>query len=62
MINLLKLPEGLTSVTKKNFVFNLLDGGIFSFGLSFVSIVTVIPVFVKHYGGSDIEIGLIPVL
>ena len=62
MIKLLKLPDGISSVTKKNFVFNLLDGGIFSFGMSFVSIITVLPVFVKHYGGSDVEIGLIPVL
>lgn len=50
------------TVVRRNFVFNVLDGALFAFGLSLVSNTTVLPVFVKRTGGSNIAIGLIPVL
>ncbi len=47
---------------KSNFFVNVFDGAFYSFGMSFISLVAVIPVFVKKIGGSSIEVGLIPVL
>ena len=37
-------------------------GAIFSLAMSFVSLQTVLPVFVKKIGGSNVAVGLIPVL
>lgn len=45
-----------------NFVLNVLDGAFFSLGLSFASATTVLPVFVQRLGGSDVAVGLIPVV
>ena len=45
-----------------NFTLNVLDGAFFSFGLSFASAATVLPVFVQRLGGSDVAVGLIPVV
>ncbi|NIW78399.1 MAG: MFS transporter, partial [Calditrichae bacterium] len=47
---------------KRNFLANLFDGAIFSFAMSFVSLGAVLPVFVKRIGGSNLAIGLIPVI
>jgi MFS family permease len=45
-----------------NFFANVMDGALFSLGLSFVSQQTVLPVMVKNIGGGNIAVGLIPVL
>lgn len=50
------------SVTQKNFILNLFDGALFLFGMTFVSMVTILPVYLKQIGGSNIAIGLIPVV
>jgi MFS family permease len=47
---------------KHNFFVNVMDGGLFAFALSFVSLQTVLPVFVKSIGGSNIAVGLLPVI
>jgi len=47
---------------KVNFFANLFDGALFAFGMSFVSLVAVMPVLVKKLGGSNMAIGLIPVV
>lgn len=47
---------------KRNFFLNVFDGSIFSFAMSFVSLQTVLPVFVKKISGSDIAVGMIPVI
>ncbi|HKB85735.1 MAG TPA: MFS transporter [Ignavibacteriaceae bacterium] len=47
---------------KRNFFLNVSDGSIYSFAMSFVSLQTVLPVFVKKISGSDIAVGLIPVI
>jgi len=39
-----------------------LDGALFSFAMTFVSLTTVLPLFVKKIGGSNIAIGLIPIV
>lgn len=62
MIKLLKLHGEYSAVVKKNFVINLFDGAVFAFAMGFVSLVTIMPVYVKQIGGSNIEIGLIPVI
>ncbi len=46
---------------KKNFFINVFDGAFYAFGMSFISLVAIIPVFVRKIGGSNIEVGLIPV-
>ncbi|MBC8401122.1 MAG: MFS transporter [Candidatus Marinimicrobia bacterium] len=45
-----------------NFACNTMDGAMYSFGMSFLSLLIVLPVFVKKLGGNEIAIGLIPVL
>ncbi|MBN1300176.1 MAG: MFS transporter [Melioribacteraceae bacterium] len=62
MLKLLRLPEKLSPVTKKNFMLNLFDGAVFSFAMGFVSMTTVLPVYVKQIGGSNIEVGMIQVI
>ncbi|HAV24188.1 MAG TPA: hypothetical protein DCX46_12015 [Bacteroidetes bacterium] len=47
---------------RQNLVANVLDGSLFAFGMSFVSLQTVLPVFVKRMGGSSFAVALIPVL
>lgn len=47
---------------KHNFFLNVFDGSVYSFAMSFVSLQTVLPVFVKKISGSDIAVGMIPVL
>lgn len=49
-------------VLRKNIVANIVDGGAYAFGISFVSLQTVIPVMVKHISNSDFAVGLVPVL
>ncbi|MCX6143625.1 MAG: MFS transporter [Ignavibacteriales bacterium] len=49
-------------VLRQNVVANIIDGGMYAFGISFVAIQTVIPVMVKHISGSDFAVGLVPVL
>jgi MFS family permease len=49
------------TILRKNFIANVLDGAFFSFGMSFVSMQTVLPVLIKKIGGGNITIGLIPV-
>jgi MFS family permease len=51
-----------TPVSRRNFFANVMDGALFAFAMSFVSLQTVLPVFVQQMGGSNIAIGLIPVL
>ncbi len=47
---------------KHNFQANIWDGALFAFGLSLVSLTTVLPVFVKRIGGSSVAIALIVVI
>lgn len=49
-------------VIKRNFIANTYDGALYSFAMSFISLNTVMPVFVKNMGGSNIAVGLISVL
>ena len=47
---------------KRNFILNVWDGAIFAFAMNFVALNTVIPVYVKKIGGTNLAIGLIPVI
>jgi MFS family permease len=47
---------------KRNFILNVLDGAIFAFAMNFVALNTVIPVYVKKIGGTNLAVGLIPVI
>jgi MFS family permease len=49
-------------VLRQNFLANILDGSMYAFGISFVSLQTIVPVMVKHISGSDFAVGLVPVL
>lgn len=50
------------STVRHNFLVNLFDGALYSFGMSFISLATVLPVFVKKIGGNNVTIGLIPIV
>ncbi len=54
--------EGDAAVVRRNFIANVGDGALYSMAMSLVSQQTVLPVFVRQIGGSNISIGLIPVL
>jgi MFS family permease len=54
--------KGEDDVWRQNLVANLMDAAMFAFGMSFVSLQTVLPVFVKRIGGSSFAVALIPVL
>ncbi len=54
--------EMQASIVRRNFVLNVFDGAVFTFGLAFAARSTVLPVFVKNAGGGSIAVSLIPVL
>ena len=54
-----KEPLLLNPETRRNFLLNWMDGTFFAFGMSFVPIVTVLPVFVQQIGGSNIAVALV---
>lgn len=56
------LNEQQTSNLKHNFTVNLLDGGLFGFGLGFASFTTMIPLFVATLTSSATLIGLVPAI
>src|SRR5262245_46502716 len=58
----MKSPHPEQRLVRWNFVANVCDGGLFAMAMSFVSLQTVLPVFVKKIGGSSVAVGLIPVL
>lgn len=51
-----------TGHVKRNFILNVWDGAIFAFAMNFVALNTVIPVYVKKIGGTNLAVGLIPVV
>jgi len=50
------------STVRFNFTCNLFDGALYGFAMSLISMVTVFPVLVKKVGGSNLAVGLIPVI
>ncbi|MFO7446265.1 MAG: MFS transporter [Ignavibacteriaceae bacterium] len=46
---------------KRNFIINTIDGSVYAFAISFISLTTVMPLFVKKIGGNNIAVALIPV-
>jgi MFS family permease len=47
---------------RNNISANIIDGSMYAFGISFVSLQTIIPVMVRHISGSDFAVGLVPML
>ena len=47
---------------KRNFVANLIDVTFFSLGLSFSSLTTIVPLFIRELGGSTLMVGLVPAI
>ncbi|MBI2619841.1 MAG: MFS transporter [Ignavibacteriales bacterium] len=47
---------------RRNILANIADGSLFAFAMSFVSIQTILPVFVQSMGGSNVAVGLVPVV
>ncbi|HDH09465.1 MAG TPA: hypothetical protein ENF84_00840, partial [Chloroflexi bacterium] len=46
----------------RNFIVNVLDFSFYSLGLSFASVMTILPLYLSHLTTSTILIGLIPAL
>ena len=61
-MQILNLGLDVNPIVKKNFILNLFDGAVFSFGMSFVSVVTILPIYLKQLGASNIAIGILPVV
>ncbi|MCC6396937.1 MAG: MFS transporter [Bacteroidetes bacterium] len=53
---------GEGDVNRRNFIANILDGALFAFAMSFVSVHTILPILVKNIGGDNIAVGLVPVV
>jgi MFS family permease len=51
-----------SGVLRQNVLANIVDGAMYAFGISFVSLQVVVPVMVKHISNSDLAVGLVPVL
>ncbi|MEW6511961.1 MAG: MFS transporter [Bacteroidota bacterium] len=51
-----------TDADRWNFFANVMDGALFSFGMSLVSQATVLPVYVRSIGGGNLAVGLIPAI
>lgn len=49
-------------IQRRNVIVNVLDGGAWVFGISFMSASTILPVFLRHLTGSPLLIGLVPAL
>ncbi|MBN2413080.1 MFS transporter [candidate division KSB1 bacterium] len=62
MVNSIMVEQYTEKYVKRNFVSNWLDGSFYAFAMSFVSNVTVVPVFVKYLGGSNVAVALIYVI
>ncbi len=50
------------SPARWNFFANVMDGALFSFGMSFAPQLTVLPLLVRSIGGGNVAVGLIPVV
>jgi MFS family permease len=55
-------PVELAGDEAWNFFANVMDGALFAFAMSLVSIQTVLPLFVRDMGGGSVAVGLIPVV
>ncbi|RKY48004.1 MAG: hypothetical protein DRP86_07020, partial [Candidatus Neomarinimicrobiota bacterium] len=62
MIRIFRDPHFRNPVIRRNFILNWTDGAFFAFGMSFVPIVTVLPVFVRNIGGGSLAVSLIQVI
>lgn len=49
-------------VLRRNLLANIVDGSVYAFGIGFVSIQTIMPVMVKKISGSDVAVGLVPLI
>lgn len=47
---------------RRNFLMMLLDASMFPFGMSFVSVITILPLFVREITTSSLAIGLVPAI
>ena len=51
-----------SSVLRRNILMHTIDGSLFLFAISFISVSTVLPVFIQRIGGNAIAIGSVSVL
>jgi hypothetical protein len=47
---------------KRNFAANFLDVAFFSLGLAFGSMTTIVPLFIRELGGSNLLVGMVPAI
>jgi hypothetical protein len=57
-----KFSEYNSPVLRRNILMHVIDGSLFLFGMSFISVSTVLPVFIQRIGGNAIAIGSVSVL
>jgi MFS family permease len=55
-------PPEQTHTLRKNISMNVFDGSFYVFGMSFIAIPTVVPIFIRELGGSTIAVGSVHVL
>src|SRR3954452_6623155 len=54
--------EVLPANWQHNFIANFADVSFFSLGMAFVSLTTIIPLFIRQLGGSTLLVGIVPAL
>jgi len=57
-----KFPEYDPKILHHNLLMHFGDGSMYAFALSFISVTTILPVFIQRMGGNAIAIGAVPVL
>jgi MFS family permease len=57
-----KFPEYDSKVLQHNILMHIGDGAMYAFAISFISVTTILPVFIQRMGGNAIAIGAVPVL
>ena len=62
VFQLTKYPALDSATLRSNLRAHIMDGALFGFAMSFVSVTTIMPVFIQQIGGSAVAIGSVPVL
>ena len=57
-----EIPQEQIPTLRRNIRMNLIDGSFYVFGMSFIAVPTVYPVFIKELGGNALAIGSVHVL
>lgn len=63
---ILPIPSTLTleqqQILRSNLLYHIMDGSFYSFGMSFIAVQTIFPVFIQLAGGNAVAVGAVPII